>query len=53
MQVTPDDIDKETTVVQQKGQATIPKEIREALDIEKGDEITWIRKRRTVQVEVE
>jgi AbrB family looped-hinge helix DNA binding protein len=32
----------ESTRVTRKGQATIPKELREKYDIEPGDEVVWI-----------
>jgi AbrB family looped-hinge helix DNA binding protein len=32
----------ESTRVTEKGQATIPKELREKYDLDPGDEVTWI-----------
>lgn len=32
----------ETTRVTEKGQATIPKELREKYDLEPGDEVVWL-----------
>lgn len=32
----------ETTRVTEKGQATIPKELREKYDLDPGDEVVWI-----------
>lgn len=33
---------KSTTVVTEKGQATIPKELREKYDLRAGDEVVWM-----------
>jgi AbrB family looped-hinge helix DNA binding protein len=36
-----DDFEGETTRITRKGQVTIPKALREAFDLEEGDELVW------------
>lgn len=42
-----------TSTITSKGQTTVPKEIREALDLEPGDKLTWEVDGRRVAVSTE